>query len=63
MTNGIIPDFWTEVRSRAECLNMFMFVVCKYIQTIYPDQKLAGAKLSQETLQGFQNKKYGEQKE
>ena len=30
---------------------------------IYPDQKLAGAKLSQETLQGFQNKKYGEQKE
>ena len=29
---------------------MFMFVACKYIQT-----RKAGAKLSQETLQGFQN--------
>ena len=37
---------------------MFMFVVCQYIQN-----GEAGAKLSQETLQGFQNKKYGDQKE
>ena len=58
VTNGIIPDFWTEVRFRAEYLNMFVFVACKYIQT-----RKAGAKLSQETLQGFQNKKYGDQKE
>ena len=58
VTNGIIPDFWTEERFRAEYLNMFMFVVCKYIQN-----RKAGAQLSQETLQGFQNKKYGDQKE
>ena len=37
---------------------MFMFVVCQYIQNGEAD-----AKLSQETLQGFQNKKYGDQKE
>ena len=37
---------------------MFMFLVCKYIQ-----KRKAGAKLYQETLQEFQNKKYGDQKE